>query len=351
MLRQDTSRVVIGLLCTLFAGCSAPHPNHQPSIQFSRIPQADPGGPDKFDIIEGKVTGARPGQSIVLYAHSGSWWVQPLVNQPFTKLQPDSRWTNSTHLGTDYAALLVDSGYDPPARINALPTTGGAVAAVAIVKGQNSPPSPALQFSGYEWRIRTAPSHRGGADNLYNASNAWTDAGGALHLRIQKTSGKWTCAEVSCARSLGYGTYSFVVRDTSGLEPAAAFGMFTWDYARADQNFGEMAVEISQWGNPVSKNAQYIIQPFYVPANVVRFAAPSGVLTHSFRWEPGRVSFATVRGSKTGGQASPVAEHVFFAGVPTHGVESVRLNLYVFPGAKPMQNGAEVVIDKFEYLP
>jgi hypothetical protein len=349
---QDLKWAVVGILCILVCGCRSQRASVPPSIQFSRVPQADAGVPDKFDIIEGSVTGARPGQQLVLYARSGSWWVQPLVNQPFTKIQPNSKWTNSTHLGTEYAALLVNSGYVPPSRINVLPPTGATVAAVAIAKGSSFPPSPPLHFSGYEWRVRNAPSDRGGRLNTYDPANVWTDASGALHLRIAKASGEWTCAEVSLARSLGYGTYSFVVRDTAHLEPAATFGMFTWDYARADQNFGEMAIEISRWGNPVSKNAQYIVQPFYVPANVVRFAAPSGTLTHSFRWEAGRVAFGTARGSKTGGQAPSVAEHVFFAGVPTHGVESVRMNLYVFGGAKqPLENGAEVVIDKFEFLP
>jgi hypothetical protein len=352
VLRQDTSRVVVCILCALSIGCHAPQPGNRSAIQFIRIPQADAGGPDKFDIIEGTVTGAHPGQQVVLYSRSQSWWVQPLANQPFTKIQPNARWTNSTHLGSEYAALLVDPGYSPPARLNELPAVGGAVAAVAVAKGQSSPPSPIIRFSGYEWRVRTAGSRRGGVQNPYHAGNVSVDSDGAMHLRIVKAADKWSCAEVSLTRSLGYGTYSFVVRDTSHLEPAAVFSMFTYDYARAEQNYGEMAIEISQWGNPVSKNAQYIIQPFYVPANVVRFAAPSGTRTHSFRWEAGRVEFRTVRGANTSGVASPVAEHVFVAGVPTHAAESVRMNLYVFGAvAQPMKNGAEVVIEKFEYLP
>jgi hypothetical protein len=342
----------MGMVGVLLVGCRAPRPKNQPVIEFTRIPQADIGGQDKFDIIEGRVGGQHPGQRIVLYAHSEGWWVQPLVDHPFTKIQPQSNWTNSTHLGTEYAALLVDPGYVPPSPVNVLPPVGGAVAAVAVVKGQSSPPSPSVHFSGYDWRVRTAPSHRGGINNPYAAANVWTDQEGAMHLRIAKVSGQWTCAEVTLVRSLGYGTYSFVVRDTGRLEPAAAFCMFTYDYGRAEEYFGEMAVEISRWGNPVSKNAQYVVQPFWVPANVIRFAAPSGVLTHSFRWEPGRIVFRTVRGAKADGAATPVEEHVFVSGVATHGVESVRANLYVFGRAKqPLENGAEVVIEKFEYLP
>jgi hypothetical protein len=322
-----------------------------PSIEFTRIPQADDGGRETHDIIEGRVAGARPGQQVVLYARSGTWWVQPLVTQPFTKIQPTSKWSNATHLGTEYAALLVEPGYRPPVTTSVLPTVGGAVSAVAIAKGASSPPSVSIHFSGYEWRVRDAPSSRGGG-NIYDPANAWTDPSGALHLRIAKASGKWTCAEVSLTRSLGHGTYSFVVRDISRLEPAAVFGIFTWDYSGADQNYREVDIEVSHWGDPAIKNAQYVVQPYYVPANVDRFSAPAGTLAHSFHWEPGRISFSTARGPQSSAGARAVAEHVFTSGVPSHGIESIRMNLYVFGNAKiPLENGAEVVVEKFEYLP
>jgi formate hydrogenlyase transcriptional activator len=82
------------------------------------------------------VIGARPAQQIVLYARSGAWWVQPLADRPFTKIQPDSKWKNSSHPGTEYAALLVDPGYQPPAITIELPGVGGSVAAVAVVEGK-----------------------------------------------------------------------------------------------------------------------------------------------------------------------------------------------------------------------
>ena len=94
-----------------------------------------------------------------------------------------------------------------------------------------------------------------------------------------------------------------MVRDVSHLEPAAAFGMFTWDDLGVEQNHREVGIEISRWGDPANKNAQYVIQPYYVAANVARFTAPAGRLTHSFRWEPGRVSFKTVLGALGAGSA------------------------------------------------
>jgi hypothetical protein len=341
------------LLCFLLCGCRLLRAKTEPTIEFSRVPPADAGGPDKLDIIQGRVIGARPGERIVLYAKNGNWWVQPLVDEPLTRIQSDSKWVNSTHLGTEYAALLVEPGYRPPATMSALPLPGGGVVAVASAKGvtSGSSVSKTVFFGGYEWRIRDAPSNRGGM-NMYDPSNAWTDSDGALHLRIAKIANQWTCAEATLTRSFGYGTYSFVVRDTSHLEPAAVFTMFTWDYAGTNPSHREMDIEVSGWGDPTTKNAQYVVQPFYVPEDASRFTVPSGILTHSFRWEPGRVSFRTVRGSERGNKERPIAEHVFTSGVPSPGAESVRLSLFIFGSAKePLQKENEVVIEKFEYLP
>ena len=353
MTRVARKTALLGFICILASGCPSRSGVSGPSIEFTRIPPAAEDGPDKIDIIEGRVIGGTSGQQLVLYTKSGAWWVQPLVDEAFTTIQPNSKWINSIHLGTEYAAVLVESGYRPPTTVNLLPTPGGGVVAVATAKGAEpgSTVSKTLSFSGYEWRIRDTPSDRGGT-NFYDASNAWTDSDGALHLRIAREAGHWTCAEVTLTRNFGYGTYSFVARDISHLESPVVFSMFTWDYAGTGQNHREMDIEVSRWGDPTSKNAQYVVQPFFIPENASRFTAPSGVLRHYFRWEPGQVTFKTVRGDGRGDKTRTVAEHAFTSGVPSPGVETVRLNLYVFGGAKdPLQNGAEVVIEKFEYLP
>jgi len=146
-------RALLVTLCLLLNGCGSRPANVGPSIEFTRVPQADAAGLDKLDIIQGRVTGAHPGQQIVLDTRSGKWWVQPRSNAPFTKIQPDSNWINSIHLGSEYAALLVEPGYQPPAMTNELPTRGGAVVATALAQGETATVSPTLNFSGYEWRV------------------------------------------------------------------------------------------------------------------------------------------------------------------------------------------------------
>jgi hypothetical protein len=350
-------RASLLVFCLLLSACSSRSPIATPTISFIKIPAADAAGPEKTEALEGLVTGARPGQQIVLYAKSeGLWGIQPITDHPFTKVQADSRWKGQTHKGTEYAALLVEPGYTPPDTAEVLPSPGAGVVTLAIVKGQGPAPAPistkTIRFSGYEWTVRSAASFRGGSRNSFDPANAWTDERGALHLRIARSQAKWTCAEVKLTRSLGYGTYQFVVRDISHLEPSVVLTLFTWDDLGTEQNRRELDIEISRWGYRKNENAHYVVQPYYIPTNVARFVAPGGVLTHSFEWEPGEVTFSTVAGSRGGAQAHLLSQHVFTSGIPADGGDLVHMNLYVFGnGVIPLKDEAEVVIEKFEYLP
>jgi len=307
-----------------------------------------------MDFIEGRVTGAKPGQSVVLYAYSQIWWIQPFASQQYTRVQQDSTWRNSTHLGTQYAAILVDAGYHPPTKIANLPATGNGVVAVAAAAGAPDVPvvSKTLHFSGYDWTVRMMAGDRGGRPNVYDPANAWVDESGYLHLRMAPRDGVWTCAEVSLTRSLGYGSYSFVVQDVGHLEPSDALSLYTADDFRLDNVRSELDIEMSRWGIAVAKNAQYVVQPFYVPENLYRFIAPGGVLTSVIDWEPGKASFKTVRGAGADYGTAVVSEHTFTSSVPSPAKEKVHIGLYSYNRAKDLpQQPVEVVIEKFQFLP
>jgi hypothetical protein len=354
-LGQKRSGFLLVIVGVLLLGCHSQNVTRKASLQITRVPPADPGGPAQLDYIEGRTSGTASGQQVVLYAHSGVWWIQPFTIQPFTKIQSDSTWKNTTHLGTEYAALLVEPGYRPASKLVTLPKEGNGVVAVVTVKGKASAPilPKVLHFSGYDWIVRSSGSDRGGEPSSYDPANAWTDQKGYLHLRMAMNGGRWSCAEVNLTRSLGYGTYRFVVQDIAHLRPSAVLGMFTFDELGADDSRrNELDIELSRWGNPSGKNAQYVVQPFYIPENVARFTAPPGVLTHILRWGPGSASFQTVRGSVAGPGAKTVSEYSFSSGVPTTAAETVHIDLYDFRHSKNnSQTPAEVVIEKFEYLP
>lgn len=335
-------------MCLATAACQS-GPSTHPSIDFTTLPPAGEGSADIVNAIEGRVRGAMPHQRIVLFARAGQWWVQPLAANPFTTIGKDSTWRNTTHPGSAYAALLVDPGYAPPATVNALPTVGGPVRAVAVAEGAalSHPQLRMLHFSGYQWAVRKTPPR---LRTVYDEANASVDRDGYLRLRISRKENEWTAAQVELTRSLGYGSYRFVVRDVARFEPGVVLAISTLDDAGP---YHEMNIEISRWGEPAGKNAQYVIQPYYIPANVVRFFAPPGRLAYSVVWEPGRVAFTTVRDSEPG-RNTPVkgAAHTFTSGIPSAGRDKIRLNLYPFYTQRnPLQHEVEVVIEKFEFLP
>jgi hypothetical protein len=343
-------------LASSVGGCHEQKTSERPKIEFTTIPPAAQGGREKVAIVAGRVTGERAGQQIVVYARSGPWWVQPWPDKATIPIQADGTWSTPSHLGFEYAAMLVEPSYRPAPTMDVTPARGGAVVAVEIVKGIGQialAPTVPLRFSGYDWKVRTISSDRGGINNLYDGDNAWVDAHGAMHLRIRKKGEKWSCTEVVLSRSLGYGTYVVTVRDTSRLEPAAVLSFTTFDDWGGDQHYREMDTEVSRWGDATAKNnAQYAIQPFYVPGNMAPFDVPAGTLTHSMQWESGRASFRTVRGTTMGAGAPLVSEHVFTSGVPSAGQETFQFLFYVVASDKsPMQKDAEVVVEKFEYLP
>lgn len=350
-----TVQITLAVLLALLTGCRPKSLIDKPTITITQIPEANPGGTLKMAYIAGTVRGAQAGDQVVIYAHSGVWWVQPFANAALTNIQPQSVWKNSTHLGVEYAALLVEPGFHPKLSVTSLPTLGNGVLAVTSVKGVGSEAiqPKVIHFSGYDWDVESADSDRGGEANSYDPDNAWVDSKGYLHLRMTNQNGRPACAEVSMNRSLGYGTYRFVVQDSAHLDPSATVGLFTFDLMSPSEGRNdELDIELSRWGLAANKNAQYVVQPFFVPENVSRFQAPPGPLTHMFRWEPGKVTFQTVRGTTFGPGQKMVSEKVFTSGIPVPASEKVHIDLYDFQHSRhPSKLPIEVVVEKFEYVP
>ena len=345
-------RLCTALACALLAsgaGCRSTHEPPGPSIRFTHVPSIG-GGPNDMEHITGRVINGGPDRNIVIYAlNKGTWYVQPLRSHAMTGVSGDGTWDTPTHLGTDYGALLVVKGYRPAPKLRTLPTVDGTVLAVATTKASDERPPEAkvLHFSGYDWQIRSFPNNRGGGELCdYEASNAWVDEKGYLHLMMAQAGDMWHCAGIRLTRSLGYGTYRIVISDGAHLPPSAIFTAYT-----QDADGGEMGIEIGRWGKTKNRNGDYVIQPYYIPENTVHFELPAGPITHVLRWEPGSASFTSFAGNiKT--PRSLVMEHVFKSGVPVPSRETLHLDFYDFHHSQSgLQHPVEIVVQKFEYLP
>jgi hypothetical protein len=68
----------VGLVSAVaLVACRSGKPEETPAITFTKIPPAAQGGRERVGTVSGRVRNARPKQQIVIYAHSGQWWVQP----------------------------------------------------------------------------------------------------------------------------------------------------------------------------------------------------------------------------------------------------------------------------------
>ena len=109
----------------------------QVQIEITTTPLAEAGGPDTRADIAGRVSGKiEPGDKVLLYAYAFDYWhIQPLAHA-LHPISADNTWSNWTHTGTSYAALVVKEGYEPRIRLDVLPRVGGSVLARSIVEGR-----------------------------------------------------------------------------------------------------------------------------------------------------------------------------------------------------------------------
>ena len=71
--------LILGTSGLDFAGqrCHSQKRTDSPSLELTKIRPAAQGDQERTGTIAGRVRNARPKQQIVIYAHSGPWWVQP----------------------------------------------------------------------------------------------------------------------------------------------------------------------------------------------------------------------------------------------------------------------------------
>ena len=108
----------------------------KPIVTIAVVPPCDPGGPEILARIAGSVKGAQKGCRIVIFVHGDVWYVQPYTAAPYTEIDSAGKWSTVTHLGTEYAALLVCGDSRPLDKTVDLPRKSGAVFAIARVAGK-----------------------------------------------------------------------------------------------------------------------------------------------------------------------------------------------------------------------
>ena len=293
---------------------------------------------------------------VVIYALTNEWYVQPLAVAPFTNISTDGSWESSTNPWLGLVVLLVNpASYTPAAtKITNPALDPGVLAWTKYPTGQVS-----LQFSGYTWGVKTTGNSSG--DQFDPGPNFWSDdpsvvtvAADGLHLKINQIGGKWQSGEVYLTKSLGYGIYTVKIGSHLDQLDRNTVAAPLFIYADTSQ---ELDNEYSGTGGLVHapNSAQFVVQPYTVPGNIVYYTQPSTAqFTSQMEWRSDHVTFTAWNGWTSAATAGNIVYQWTYTGsqIPAPGQERVHINLWLLNGNAPVSGtGDEMVINSFTFQP
>lgn len=338
--------------------------SQNPSIEITKLPTCRTS-----ELLLGKVSGVKfSDYKVAVYIYVLGWWNKPTWASPLTPISSNGTWSTNVTTGgndkmaTQYAAFLVPNGYNPPLLAgNSILPPELYTNSVTNTQKERVCPLREIKFSGYTWKVKYSSGPVGPGPNYFSddPKDVFVDDRGRLHLKIVNRKGVWYSTEVINKSVLGYGKYTFHVASPVGsFDPSVVLGLFTWDNTSSNYYYREIDMEFSRWGSSASfPNAQFVVQPYWKPENIHRFNFIEPILlsyparsgsgsTHSFDWKSTSVTFQSSSGN--------LVSSWVYAGdaVPPKGNENVRINLWLFNGARPTNKlPVEVIIDRFEFIP
>lgn len=147
-----------------------------------------------------------------------------------------------------------------------------------------------IHFAEKTWTIRTGSGNPG--NNIWSADNVDKDSAGRVHLKIDRESGRWTCASISTQVN-DYGKYRFyVIGRLNRLPENVVVGFFLYknDYHELDIEFAKPPSTVIRG----SHNAGYTVQSGgHEPFNISLNGTWS---THYIDWHPNSVNFKSIHG-------------------------------------------------------
>jgi hypothetical protein len=216
-----------------------------------------------------------------------------------------------------------------------------------------------IEFGGYTWTVR---SGRGGpGPNAWDESNVWIDAATNLHLKITQQDGKWSGAEVTMRKRLGFGRYQFQVSGRlDQFDDNVVLGLF--NYPTGDvgpDGTHEIDIEFARWGNHKNPMGNYTVWPVEKSLKQVSKSFPVTLTddqtTHWFIWRREGVIFRSWQGLHDGG-GEEMAGWIYQPDEPAHCISQqpmpIHVNLWLFKGTAPKDGReVEVIIRQFKFTP
>jgi len=214
-----------------------------------------------------------------------------------------------------------------------------------------------IQFGGYTWTVRTG--HGGPGPNAWDENNVWLDSATNLHLKISHRGGKWSCAEITMQKRLGFGRYEF---QTTGrldlLDDNVVLGLF--NYPTADvgpDGTHEIDIEFARWGSATNPMGNFTVWPAQKglkhTTKSFAFSLADDQSTHRFTWSRDYVLFQSLQGHHDDDRKE-LSRWLYRPQERTHSISQqampVHVNLWLFRGLPPKSGlEVEVILRAFKF--
>jgi hypothetical protein len=216
-----------------------------------------------------------------------------------------------------------------------------------------------IEFGGYTWTVRAGQG--GPGPNAWSENSVWLDSATNLHLKISQHDAKWSCAEVTMKKRLGFGSYQFqTVGRLDRFDDNVVLGLF--NYPTGDvgpDGTHEIDIEFARWGKagnpmgnftvwPVEKGRKHVTKSF-------PFTLTEDQMTHRFTWNSSQIAFQALRGWRNDDHEE-LFQWVYRPQEPARSISQqpmpVHFNLWLFRGQPPKDGKeVEVVIRGFKFTP
>lgn len=205
----------------------------------------------------------------------------------------------------------------------------------------NSIQATSVSWSGLDWTVRTNEGQPG--PNCWSSKNVWVDQDGYLNLRISTVDGIVCSASVSSKSVFKNGTYTWVVEGPlTSFDENIVLGLFQYPVGMIRNGTDEIDIEVAQWGNSKNPNLNYTVWPAQLGPEKY-FKAKSSLLaqaeyTFTFQRTNGRVDYFGPRWFMSGPEV-------------TNKEMPVKMNLWLFQGARNYKRDIVVRIKSFTFIP
>jgi hypothetical protein len=299
----------------------------------------------------------------VFVQEAGGWWgPKPSTTNPLTQVNPDGSFLiqfitggNDQYCSRFFICLWQNGSPDPPY------VGGGDLPdhlfdlPYDVVARPHGSRRISWPNGNYNWVVKETFDGNpvGPGNNLFSAGdqNVWIDDDNQLHLKITNQNGAYYSSEIIADTAFGYGKYHFVYHSNPDvLDPGTVFGFFTWDDVspltpNPNNYYREIDFEFSRWGNAGDPtNAQFVIQPWDPPGNLLRYNAGTNTGTiHSFTWFKDSVVFVSLNPDST-----LIKKWVYTGNyLPAPGKENLRINLWLTTQNPAIQD--EIILSDYGF--